>query len=75
MADKDLKISENVAGPYYVDTNCISCELCVQTAEENFAMNDDGMAYVKKQPADDEEIELCEEALESCPAEAIGSDG
>jgi ferredoxin len=48
----------------------------VDTAPENFKMNeDDSNAYVYKQPENDEEIELCEEALDACPVNAIGNDG
>ena len=75
MADKAKKVPENVPGPYYVDEECIACLLCVDTAPEHFRMNDDDShAYVHKQPETDEEKELCEEALESCPVEAIGND-
>jgi len=37
--------------------------------------DDDSNAYVYKQPEDEEEEELCEEALELCPVNAIGNDG
>jgi len=48
----------------------------VDTAPENFKMNDDDSnAYVYKQPESDEERELCEEALDACPVNAIGNDG
>jgi ferredoxin len=50
--------------------------VCVDTAPENFKMNDDDSnAFVYKQPENDEETEACEEALESCPVDAIGNDG
>lgn len=76
IADKADKVAENVPGPYYCDYSCIACHLCVDTAPENFKMNDDDSnAYVYKQPETDEEIELCEEALDLCPVNAIGNDG
>ena len=75
MADKSNKIQDNVDGNFYVDENCISCGVCVDTAPENFAMNDDDMAYVQKQPENAEEEDACRDALEACPAEAIGDDG
>ena len=76
MADKNDKVSENVPGPYYCDYSCIACNLCVDTAPENFKMKDDvSTAFVYKQPENDEEKEACEEALEACPVEAIGNDG
>jgi ferredoxin len=76
MADKTIKASENVPGPYYVDEECIACELCVDTAPDYFKMADDRpQAYVFKQPKTDEEKDLCEDALGVCPVDAIGNDG
>ncbi|MGA1779982.1 MAG: ferredoxin, partial [Planctomycetota bacterium] len=34
-----------------------------------------GYSFVFKQPESDEEAELCQQALEECPVEAIGNDG
>jgi ferredoxin len=76
MADKDARNPENVDGKYYVDENCIDCDVCRQTAPDNFGhQEDEGYAYVMKQPESEDEEELCKEALESCPVEAIGDDG
>ena len=76
MADKDLKLEVNLPGKFYVDENCIACDACVLTAPDHFTMNgDEGHAYVKKQPENSQEKELCQEALEACPVEAIGDDG
>ena len=75
MADKKSKHAENVPGPYYVDTECINCDACVLAAENHFKLLDDGHAFVFRQPVTAEEKEACEEALESCPVEAIGNDG
>jgi ferredoxin len=75
MADKANKKEENVEGKYYVDDQCIDCRLCIDTAPNNFAHNDDaGYAYVCKQPAGDEAASV-DEAKSSCPVEAIGDDG
>ena len=30
------KVESNVAGKYYVDSNCIDCDVCRETAPENF---------------------------------------
>ena len=39
-------------------------------------MNDeDGHAYVQKQPKTEAELKRCQDALEACPVEAIGEDG
>ncbi len=76
MADLDDKLSDNVPGKWYVDSNCIDCDVCRTTAPNNFEANEDeGYSFVSKQPENDEEIELMEEAMESCPTEAIGDDG
>jgi len=76
MADKANKWEKNVAGKFYVDQQCIDCDLCRETAPAFFARNDEGgHSYVQKQPATDEETALCMEALEGCPVEAIGNDG
>ena len=76
MADKNNKQKENVAGPFYVDTECINCDACVLAAENHFRLlEDEGYAVVFKQPETEEEKEACQEALESCPVEAIGKDG
>ena len=66
----------NVDGAFYVDTNCIDCDLCRQTAPDNFERNEDeGYSFVSKQPENDEERQPCQDALEDCPVEAIGDDG
>jgi ferredoxin len=76
MADREDKNSENVAGKFYVDSQCIDCDLCRETAPNNFARaEDEGYSYVIKQPGNDEELAQCREAMEGCPVEAIGDDG
>ena len=76
MANKADKQPENVAGRYYVDTECIDCDVCRDTAPGNFTRQDDsGYSYVYKQPENPEEEDQCKEAMESCPVEAIGCDG
>lgn len=76
MADLEDKNPESVAGKFYVDSQCIDCDLCRETAPENFQRSDEeGYSYVYKQPENEEEKALCMEALEGCPVEAIGEDG
>lgn len=76
MADRETRLPDNVAGKYYVDENCIDCDVCRQTAPDNFGHNEDeGHAFVNKQPESADEEELLKEAIESCPVEAIGDDG
>lgn len=76
MADPDDKVEGQAPGRYYVDANCIDCDVCRETAPNNFTANEDeGYSYVFKQPENDEEEALCQQALEECPVEAIGDDG
>ncbi len=76
MPSKENKFSQNVDGAFYVDDQCIACDACVMEAENFFSMNDDeGHAFVKKQPTTPKEIEECTNALECCPVDAIGNDG
>jgi ferredoxin len=76
MADREDKNQENVTGKFYVDSQCIDCDLCRETAPNNFTRSDDeGYSYVFKQPENDEERAQCREAMEGCPVEAIGDDG
>ena len=65
MADIDEKTPLNVPGKFYVDSSCIDCDLCRETAPENFGRDEDN----------ETELEACVEALEGCPVEAIGDDG
>ena len=76
MADVENKYPQNTPGAYYVDDQCIDCDLCRETAPANFTRDDDGgHSYVYKQPENDEEQRLCDEAMAGCPVEAIGADG
>jgi len=76
MADLKSKFSQNIAGQFYVDDQCIACDACVVEAPNFFEMNDiDGHAYVKLQPKSETELKECLNALECCPVEAIGQDG
>lgn len=75
MADRDNKHTENVDGQFYVDDQCIDCDLCRETAPANFTRhNEGGYSYVYKQPTTPEEVAQCEEAMQGCPVEAIGTD-
>ncbi len=76
MADKANKYSDNAAGTWYTDSQCIDCDLCRQTAPNNFARNEEGgYTRVVTQPQNPEEEQLCKESMEGCPVEAIGNDG
>ena len=85
VADPNDKFEDNVEGYYlfegkkisfYVDRECIFCNVCVQAAPSNFALSDnESHDYVYKQPQNEEELDECYDALEQCPVEAIGDDG
>lgn len=76
MADPTDKVPENAPGLFYVDMQCIDCDVCRDTAPDNFTRSDEhNYSYVYRQPTTEEERALCEEALISCPVEAIGNDG
>ena len=76
MADIANKYAENVSGQFYVDDQCIDCDLCRETAPANFTRSDGaGYSYVFRQPITPEEEALCTEAMEGCPVEAIGNNG
>jgi ferredoxin len=76
MPDRKDRVKENVVGAYYVDSTCIDCDVCRDTAPENFTRSDENSySFVFKQPETEEEKASCEEALTCCPVEAIGNDG
>jgi len=75
MADKNSKVNENVPGEYYIDTECTACAVCEGIAPDIFKTTEAGShAYVAKQPSNEDEKNLYKNAMESCPAEAIGDD-
>ena len=88
MADNSIKWEDNVGGisvvgdkkvSFYTDKECIFCALCHGISPENFKQVADGDVeshdIVYKQPETEEELELCYEALDECPVNAIGDDG
>ena len=51
MPDKNDKVKENVCGSYYVDSSCIDCDVCRDTAPDNFMRCDENnYSFVYKQP-------------------------
>lgn len=76
MAEVDQKYEDNVPGVFYVDNTCIDCDACREAAPDNFNRNDDGgYSFLDKQPESEDEYQLCLDALDSCPVEAIGENG
>ncbi len=56
---------------FKVTDECIACGACVEIALNNFSIGESGLAYVKKQPEDEQELSLVEEAAQACPVGAI----
>jgi len=76
MSETPTKYPENVSGIFYVNSDCIDCNLCVATAPDNFRRNEaEGYFYVCKQPSTPEEQSFCLEALDICPVQAIWNNG
>ncbi len=82
MANPAKKHKLNVPGPWFCtdpdDDNgegCIACNVCYTGAPDFFAEDEDGNAYIKKQPKGPEELALCQEQLEACPVSSIGTNG
>ena len=74
MASYENRFPQNAPGQFYVDDQCIDCDLCRERLPEVFLRNDnDAHSYVGRQPRDEVELALCYEALEDCPIEAIGA--
>jgi len=76
MATWDDRYPENAPGSLFVDRQCIDCDVCRVTAPGNFRREENqGFSYVFKQPETPEEEAQCQEAIDSCPVEAIGREG
>jgi ferredoxin len=76
MSNPKERLSENEPGRYYVDSQCIDCDVCRDIAPDNFMRNTKRRySFVYKQPENEGEESLCREAMEACPVEAIGDDG
>ena len=72
MALPELRLAENVAGDFYVDSTCIDCDLCRQIAPETFADIGDQSA-VYSQPATPDQEFAALKALVTCPTASIGT--
>lgn len=82
MSNPKMKHKLNSVGPWYctdpddeTGEGCIACNVCYTGAPEFFSEDEDGNAYVKKQPTTPEEIELCKEQMDACPVSSIGNNG
>jgi len=76
MAENTDRLPQNIPGRYYVDSTCVDCDLCRNTAPNFFRRDEEtGFSFVYHQPGTLEEIALAEEAKQGCPTESIGNDG
>lgn len=76
MATFANRSPQNVPGRYYVDDQCLDCDLCRELAPKNIRRHDEGgYAYVYRQPTTPEETAACEMGVWGCPMEAVGNDG
>jgi len=82
MSNKNLKHPKNIPGSWYTThpddedgEGCIACNVCYSGAPEFFAEDENGNAFVKKQPETADEKSLCQEQLDMCPVGSIGKDG
>src|SRR6185503_5697777 len=72
MALLELRLAENVAGNFYVDSTCIDCDLCRQIAPEVFTSAGD-QSVVCRQPQTPVDELAALKALVTCPTASIGT--
>lgn len=82
MANPNKKHPKNVPGAWFcTDPNddggegCIACNVCYTGAPEFFGEDEDGNAFIKKQPTNAAEIAACKEQMDACPVASIGDNG
>jgi len=73
MANTKLRVRDNVAGEFFVDTTCIDCDTCRALAPEVFADNGE-YSYVRSQPVAEPDRRAALRALVACPTGSIGID-
>ena len=82
MSNPKNKHQSNIPGPWYTThpddadgEGCIACNVCYSGAPDFFAEDDQGNAFVKKQPVTQDDIALCQEQMDCCPVGSIGNNG
>lgn len=71
MANLSKRVSENVAGDFFVDSTCIDCDACRQIAPSVFGEGP-ATSFVKAQPSSSAEKREALRALLACPTGSIG---
>lgn len=82
MSNPKNKHPKNITGKWYTTDpddadgeGCIACNVCYSGAPDFFKEDENGNAYVGKQPVTAQEISLCEEQMDLCPVSSIGNNG
>ena len=71
MANRNKRVTENVAGDFFVDSSCIDCDACRQIAPSVFGEAAE-TSFVKVQPRSAAERRQALRALLACPTGSIG---
>lgn len=71
MADPSRRLSDNVAGDFFVDATCIDCGTCRWVAPASFGRGAGG-SRVKQQPVDAQQTRRAQLAQIACPTASIG---
>src|SRR5712672_1816914 len=72
MANLKLRLPENIAGDFFVDSTCIDCDTCSQLAPGIFRDHGD-QCSVYHQPETTNDVKSAMMALVACPTGSIGS--
>jgi glyoxylase-like metal-dependent hydrolase (beta-lactamase superfamily II)/ferredoxin len=71
MATPADAVTENVPGPFFVDSTCIDCDTCRQLAPATFGEAAE-YSFVQLQPRDNAELRAALHAQIACPTASIG---
>ena len=74
MARAAERLSENVPGPFFVDSTCIDCGACRIVAPRHFRRGTSGLSVVHLQPDTEKERTRALMALVACPTSSIGTE-
>ncbi|HVG38158.1 MAG TPA: ferredoxin, partial [Pyrinomonadaceae bacterium] len=72
MANFARRLTQNIAGNFYVDETCIDCDTCRQLAPATFRDHGD-QSSVYHQPQTPEETRRALMAIVACPTASIGT--
>jgi glyoxylase-like metal-dependent hydrolase (beta-lactamase superfamily II)/ferredoxin len=72
MANRALRLPENIPGDFFVDSTCIDCDACRQIAPATFSEAGD-TSIVHHQPDTEPETRRALMALVACPTASIGT--